>query len=181
MTAVVDSEKLARFEQAVLTHFDAAYNLARWLTRSPEDADDVVQEAFLRALTFFDSFQGGIDGRAWLLSIVRNTCYTWLKKKNGFEATTEFDENLHSPFADSADAEASQIRRADWEIVKQAIEKLPPEYREVLILREMEGLSYKEVARITSLPIGTVMSRLSRARQRLHDLLNSSVERESLR
>lgn len=179
--AVVDSAKLARFEQAVLTHFDAAYNLARWLTRSSDDADDVVQEACLRAFTFFDSFQGGLDGRAWLLSIVRNTCYTWLKKKNGWEAAAEFDENLHTPVADSADAEAIQIRRADWEMVKHGIEKLPPEYREVLILREMEGLSYKEVAQITGLPIGTVMSRLSRARQRLQHLLSASIERESLR
>jgi RNA polymerase sigma-70 factor (ECF subfamily) len=181
VTAVVDSAKLARFEQAVLTHFDAAYNLARWLTRSSDDADDVVQEACLRAFTFFDSFQGGMDGRAWLLSIVRNTCYTWLKKKHAWEGVTEFDENRHTPVADSANAEAIQMRRADWEMVKQAIEKLPPEYREVLILREMEGLSYKEVAGITGLPIGTVMSRLSRARQRLHDLLSVPIERESLR
>lgn len=178
---MVDSAKLARFEQAVLTHFDAAYNLARWLTRSSDDADDVVQEACLRAFTFFDSFQGGMDGRAWLLSIVRNTCYTWLKKKHGWKGVTEFDENLHTPVADLANAEAIQMRRADWEMVKQGIEKLPPEYREVLILREMEGLSYKEVAGITGLPVGTVMSRLSRARQRLHDLLSVPIERESLR
>ena len=181
MTAVVDSAKLARFEQAVLPHFDAAYNLARWLTRSSDDADDVVQEACLRAFTFFDSFQGGEDGRAWLLSIVRNTCYTWLRKKNTWESAMEFNENLHTPLTDSMDAETVQIRRADSEMVKQGIEKLPPEYREVLVLREMEGLSYKEIAGIINLPIGTVMSRLSRARQRLYDLLTTPAGRESLK
>lgn len=178
---MADSAKLARFEQAVLTHLDAAYNLARWLTRNSDDADDVVQEACLRAYASFDGFQGGMDGRPWLLAIVRNACYTWLKKKHGWEAATEFDENLHTPLADSANAEAIQMRRADRDMVKQAIERLPAEYREALVLREMEDLSYKEIAGITGLPIGTVMSRLSRARQRLHELLSVPIERESLR
>ena len=178
MKTVVDSAKLARFEQAVLPHFDAAYNLARWLTRSSDDADDVVQEACLRAFTFFDSFQGGEDGRAWLLSIVRNTCYTWLRKKNAWESVMEFDENLHTPLADSVDAETIQMRRADLEMVRQGIEKLPPEFREVLVLREMEGLSYREIATVIGLPIGTVMSRLARARQRLYDLLTAPAGRE---
>src|SRR5215469_2519356 len=110
MTPRSDPVKIARFEQAVLPHFEAAYNLARWLTRSPADADDVVQEAYLRAFTFFSSFQGGDDGRAWLLSIVRNTCYTWLRKKNVREATVEFDENLHTPHADWSDADTAQAR-----------------------------------------------------------------------
>jgi RNA polymerase sigma-70 factor (ECF subfamily) len=164
----IDASKLARFEQAAMPHFDAAYNLARWLTRSAGDADDVVQEAYLRAFTFFDSFRGG-DGRAWLFSIVRNTCYTWLRKNRAQEMMTEFDEALHS--AETASPEALQLRRADTEMVREGLGKLPAEFREVLVLREMEDLSYKEIADVTGLPIGTVMSRLARARKRLHDHL----------
>jgi RNA polymerase sigma-70 factor (ECF subfamily) len=174
---VADSEKLARFEQVVMPHFDAAYNLARWLTRSAEDANDVVQEAYLRAFTFFDSFRGG-DGRAWLFSIVRNTCYTWLHKNRAHDLMTEFDEAMHSSPAES-NPESLQLRRADSEMLKQGLEKLPAEFREVLVLREMEGLSYKEIAEVSGIAIGTVMSRLSRARKRLHELL--CVPEESTR
>jgi len=152
----------------VMPHFDAAYNLARWLARSPHDAEDIVQESYLRAFTFFDSFRGG-DGRAWLFSIVRNTCYTWLRKNRAHDLMTEFDETLHGT-AD-ANPESLQLRRADAESVRDALEKLPAEFREVLVLREMEGLSYKEIADIAGIAIGTVMSRLSRARKRLHDEL----------
>jgi RNA polymerase sigma-70 factor (ECF subfamily) len=158
----------AQFDHLVTPHFDAAYNLARWLTRSPADADDVVQESYLRAFQFFDSFRGG-DGRAWLLSIVRNTCYTWIRKNRAYELTTEFDESLHS--SDTSNPETIQLRRADTESVRDALEKLPAEFREVMVLREMEGLSYKEIADIAGIAIGTVMSRLSRARKRLHDAL----------
>jgi RNA polymerase sigma-70 factor (ECF subfamily) len=170
--------KLARFEQAAMPHFDAAYNLARWLTRSSGDADDVVQEAYLRAFSFFDSFRGG-DGRAWLFSIVRNTCYTWLRKNRTHDLMTEFDEALHSGTEQTASPEALQLRRADSEMVKEALEKLPAEFREVLVLREMEGLSYKEIAEISGIAIGTVMSRLARARKRLHDLLTTPASQES--
>lgn len=161
-----------------MPHFDAAYNLARWLTRSSGDADDVVQEAYLRAFSFFDSFRGG-DGRAWLFSIVRNTCYTWLRKNRTHDLMTEFDEALHSGTEPAASPEAIQLRRADSEMVKEALEKLPAEFREVLVLREMEGLSYKEIAEISGIAIGTVMSRLARARKRLHDLLSTPANQES--
>lgn len=161
-----------------MPHFDAAYNLARWLTRRSEDADDVVQEAYLRAFTFFDNFRGG-DGRAWLFTIVRNTCYTWLRKNHGQDLMTEFDETLHSAPADSSSPETQQLRRADSEMLKEGLEKLPAEFREVLVLREMEDLSYKEIAEITGLAIGTVMSRLSRARRRLHEYLCVPAGEES--
>jgi len=166
---VRDSDKLARFDRVIMPHFDAAYNLARWLTRSADDANDMVQESYLRAFTYFDGFRGG-DARAWLFSIVRNTCYTWLRKNHEQQLMTEFDEALHSAPAES-NQEALQMRRADNEMLKQGLEKLPAEFREVLVLREMEDLSYKEIAGITGLAIGTVMSRLSRARRRLHEYL----------
>jgi len=153
-----------RFEEAVLPHLDAAYNLARWLTRDPADAEDVVQEAYLRAFKFFDGFHGG-DSRAWVLKIVRNTCYSWLQKNRGYAITTEFDEEQHS--GEGGDAEAALIGKIDSQILKSLLEELPPEFREVFILRELEGLSYKEIAGIADLPLGTVMSRLARARQRL--------------
>ena len=152
----------------MMPHFDAAYNLARWLTQSTQDADDVVQESFLRAFTFFDSFRGG-DGRAWMLSIVRNTCFTWLRKNRAHDLAVEFDEQMHVSPASSP--EALQLREADAETVRAALEKLPAEFREVVVLREMEEMSYKEIADIAGVAIGTVMSRLSRARKRLHDYL----------
>src|SRR5215472_12536649 len=149
---VADEAKRARFEQIVMPHFDAAYNLARWLTRSSGDAEDVVQESYLRAFTFFDGFRGG-DARAWLFSIVRNTCYSWLRKNRAHELMAEFDEALHS--SDAPSPEALQLTRVDAETVREALEKLPAEFREVLVLREMEGLSYKEIAEIASIAIGT--------------------------
>src|SRR5579862_1977622 len=172
----IDASKLARFEQAAMPHFDAAYNLARWLTRSSGDADDVVQEAFLRAFTFFDSFRGG-DGRAWLFSIVRNTCYTWLRKNRSQELMTEFDEALHTAPGDNP--ETRQLRLADEKMVKAALEQLPAEFREALVLREIEGLSYKEIAEVTGVAIGTVMSRLSRGRRRLQEQLAGPAREES--
>jgi RNA polymerase sigma factor (sigma-70 family) len=170
---VAVSAKLASFEQVVMPHFDAAYNLARWLTHSGPDADDVVQEAYLRAFTFHESFRGG-DARAWLLSIVRNTCYTWLRKNRALDLMTEIDES-RLVADDAATPETLHLRRADTESVRAALEQLPPEFREVLVLREMEGLSYKEIAEVSGLAIGTVMSRLSRARRRLHDELMTSA------
>src|SRR5260370_16204570 len=161
-----------------MPHFDAAYNLARWLTRSGEDADDVVQEAYLRAFTFFDTFRGG-DGRGWLLSIVRNTCFTWLRKNRAQELMTEFDEALHSSGSEAANPEALQLRRVDTEMLRDGLDKLPAEFREVLVLRELEDLSYKEIAGITGVALGTVMSRLSRARRRLHEYLAVPAGQES--
>jgi RNA polymerase sigma-70 factor (ECF subfamily) len=159
-----------RFELVVLPHLDAAYNLARWLIRSPADAEDVVQEACLRALRFFDGFRGG-DSRAWLLKIVRNTCYSWVRKNRPTELSDEFDETVHSTEVLGEDAEAKLVSRANSEQVRKALEALPAGFREVLVLREIEELSYKEISDITGVPMGTVMSSLSRARRRLREEL----------
>src|ERR1700722_13209845 len=163
-----------RFEQVVLPHLDAAYNLARWLIRSPADAEDVVQEACLRALRFFDGFRGG-DSRAWLLKIVRNTCYSWVKKNRPTELSDEFDETLHSSEVWGTDAEAKLVSRANSEQVRKALEALPAGFRDVLVLREIEELSYKEISDVTGVPMGTVMSSLSRARQRLREELRATA------
>jgi RNA polymerase sigma-70 factor (ECF subfamily) len=162
--------RLARFDQAVLPHLDAAFNLARWLTRNDDDADDVVQEAYLRAYQFFDGFRGG-DGRAWLLRIVRNTCYTWLEKNRPRAPTTAFDETRHSTGVKAAGPDAPLLASEDRELLRQALAELPEVFREVIVLRELEGMSYKEIAAVTGVPIGTVMSRLGRARERLHESL----------
>jgi RNA polymerase sigma-70 factor, ECF subfamily len=165
-----------RFEQVVLPHLDAAYNLARWLIRSPADAEDAVQEACLRALRFFDGFRGG-DSRAWLLKIVRNTCYSWVKKNRPTELSDEFDETVHSSEILGTDAEAKLVSRANSEQVRKALETLPAGFREVLVLREIEQLSYKEISDVTGVPMGTVMSSLSRARQRLREELRAAAGR----
>ena len=154
------------FEEAVMPHLDAAYNLARWLTRNEADAQDMVQEAYLRALRFFGGFHG-TDARAWLLTIVRNTCYTWLKRNRSQELSGDFEEVVLTKESDEPDPEVSHVLKVQSQLINEAIEKLPVEFREVVILRELEELSYKEIAAITGLPIGTVMSRLSRARKRL--------------
>lgn len=170
------------FEEAVMPHLDAAYNLARWLTRNEADAQDMVQEAYLRALRFFGGFHG-TDARAWLLTIVRNTCYTWLKRNRSTELSGDFEEAVLTIESDEPDPEASHVLKVQSQLISEAIEKLPIEFREVVILRELEELSYKEIAGITGIPIGTVMSRLSRARKRLFVCLRgvarfNSVERE---
>ncbi len=167
--------KTVKFEETILPHLDAAYNLARWLTRDTADADDVVQEAFLRAFKFFDGFHGG-NARAWILKIVRNTCYSWLQKNRGHEIAAEFDEEQHSVAA--LDTEAVLIENIDAQILKRLLDELPLEFREVIILRELEGMSYKEIAGVSDLPLGTVMSRLARARARLHTGLISCLKGE---
>jgi RNA polymerase sigma factor (sigma-70 family) len=159
-----------QFEEAMLPHLSAAYNLARWLTRNGNDAEDLVQEAFLRAFKAFDGFRGG-DGRAWLLTIVRNTCYTWLEGNRAQELTISFDEEMHSAEDEHRNPEALLLTSADHQLLKKALEELPVEFREVLVLRELEGMSYKEIAGLAGIPIGTVMSRLARARERLERLL----------
>ena len=159
-----EQDRLARFEKTVVPHLDAAYNLSRWLTRNDTDAQDVVQEAYLRAFKFFGSYHGG-DSRSWLLTIVRNTCYTWLQQNRARELTTVFDEEIHS--AEAGNPETLLLEGANKQLLKQALEELPVSFREVVILRELEGLSYKEIADITDVPVGTVMSRLARARKRL--------------
>lgn len=173
-----ERKKIARFEQVVLPHLDAAYNLARWLTRSDHDAEDIVQEAYMRAFRFFDGFRGG-DSRSWLLTIVRNTCYTWLRQNRAHEITTAFDEEIHSAVGDDAsNAETALLQSADNQLVRQALDDLTVEFREVLILRELEGLSYKEIACIADLPVGTVMSRLARARKQLEQSLVNRMRKE---
>lgn len=165
-----------RFEQLVLPHLDSAVNLARWLLRNPTDAEDVVQEAMLRAYRFFDRFRGG-DARAWLMQIVRNACYSWLEKNRPSELTSEFDEELHhrpGPNPETLAAQADQRQR-----LMRALESLPARAREVLALRELEGCSYKEIAEITGVPLGTVMSTLSRARDRLQRILTGAAAKEA--
>ena len=166
----------ARFDAILLPHLDAAHNLARWLLGNHQDAEDTVQEAYLRALTYFDSFHGE-DGRAWLLAIVRNTCFEWLHKKRRYIELPV--ENLELARDGGLSPEALQLRKADRATVQRGLEALPAEYREVLVLREMEGMSYKQIAQITSVPIGTVMSRLARARRRLGETLTAVSRKET--
>lgn len=153
------------FEEIFLPHLDAAFNLARWLTRNEDDAQDVVQEAYLRALKSFGSFYGS-DGRPWLLMIVRNTFYTWLKRNRSRELF-EFDEAVHLEEIDPPDQERTLILNGEKKLLKEALEELPLEFREVLVMRELEELSYREIAAAAEIPLGTVMSRLARARQKL--------------
>jgi len=169
----LDLEDRARFEQLVLPHVDAAFNLARWLLRRRTDAEDVAQEALLRACRFFRGFHGG-DARAWLLQIVRNTCYSWLEKNRPLELSTEFDEELH--LQTCATPETLAIAGDDHKRLTLALETLPPRSREIVVLRELEGCSYKEIAAIMSIPIGTVMSSLSRARRQLYSALTNSSQ-----
>ncbi len=172
-----DDGELGRFERCILPHLDAAYNLARWLTRNAHDAEDVVQEACLRAYQFFGGFRGA-DGRAWLLAVVRNTCYTWLERNRPREPLTPFDETKHTGADLPAGPQELAQRGEDRERLRRAIEGLPPEYREVIVLRELEGLSYREIAGITAAPLGTVMSRLARARERLQRGLTGHATEE---
>lgn len=167
--SVVKRAELAQ----LLPHLGAAYNLARWLTRNEADAEDSVQEAYLRAFKHIESFRGG-DGRAWLLTIVRNSCYDRLKK-TGVHDQSVFDEKIHSISQETVDPETSLLKEERAELVRAALEELPPELREALVLRELEEMSYKQIANITSLPLGTVMSRLSRARERLRVGLRASA------
>lgn len=167
-----------RFEQLVLPHLDAAFNLARWLLRSRADAEDCAQEAMLRAYRFFPGFRGG-DARAWVLQIVRNTCYSLMEKNRPGEQATEFDERVHGAAVLTPEVLASV--REDRERVARAMESLAPRQREVLVLRELEGCSYKEIATITGIPMGTVMSALSRARQQLQIALGKPEREEAAR
>ncbi len=170
-----EHNQLPSFERAVLPHLDAAYNLARWLTHNERDAEDVVQESYLRAFRFFAGFRGG-DARAWLMRIVRNTCYTWLHANRPLQEATEFDETLFSSDSRTPNPEEAVLRNDRGAVVRKALETLPANFREVLILRELEGLSYKEIAEITGMPAGTVMSSLSRARDRLRQVLMMSED-----
>jgi RNA polymerase sigma factor (sigma-70 family) len=167
------ARKLALFEQTVLPHLNAAYNLARWLTRDADDAEDLVQDAYLRAFRAFDSSEIQ-DGRAWLLAVVRNTCFTWLKKKGG-QPAIEFDEQFHSA-DESPNAESRLLNQAALGSLNDCLEALPLEFREAIVLRELEELSYKEISEIAGVPVGTVMSRLARARKRLQQCLAGALK-----
>ena len=160
------------FEEVVLPHLDAAFNYARWLTRSEADAEDVVQDAYMRAFKFFGSFRGD-DGRPWLLTIVRNTWYGRFPRRAAGVSIVPTDEDGGDRPDESLNPEALAIQQETVERVRRALEELPADFREVLVLRELEGLSYKEIAAVVSIPIGTVMSRLARGRERLSTLLGT--------
>lgn len=171
MFRLTESPRLSDFERKVLPHLDAAYNLARFLMRNDQDAEDVVQEAALRAFRFFASFRGE-NSRAWFLSIVRNTSFTVLKRNRPDEANVVFDEELHGAQTPPLEAGVALDRAQDRQTIRAAIEQLPPEFRETITLRELEDLSYKEIADIAGAPIGTIMSRLARARRQLQVTLS---------
>ena len=163
-------QELGSFEELMLPHLDAAHNLARWLLRSEQDAQDVVQEAYLRAFKSFGGFHGS-NGRAWLLTIVRNTSFTFLKKNKSAALSTPFDEEIHAPISESASPVTHLEQNEEAQRIARAMAKLPEEFREILVLRHQEGLSYKEIADIAQIPAGTVMSRLARARSKLREFL----------
>ena len=171
----MEQNDLTAFNEAVLPHLDTAYNLARWLTRNDQDAEDVVQEASLRAFKYWKGFSGR-DCRAWLLAIVRNTYYSWVRQRSVQPEVTadgeidEIDDGVPNP-------ENVLLQNADRALLRAALEDLPVEFREAIVLREMEGLSYKEIADIAAVPIGTIMSRLARARKRLHIYLTTAAAR----
>jgi RNA polymerase sigma-70 factor (ECF subfamily) len=171
---LTDETQSRRFQELALPHLDAAYNLARWLTRDEHDAQDIVQEAYLRAFTSFADLRG-TSARPWLLAIVRNTCYTWLRQRRDAQLDVPYDDEAHgdgsgpSTFADRPDSnpEAILALADDRRIFDAALDALPIPFREAVILRDVEDLTYKEIAAIASVPIGTVMSRLARGRRLL--------------
>ena len=173
-----DQSKVDRFEELALPHLDAAYNLARWLVHNESDAEDLVQEALLRAFKSFSGYYGG-NSRAWLLTIVRNTCYTWLQQKQVLRLAEPIEDKLDEVGLDFADPEVLLVQRIDAQMVRQSLQELPIEFREVMVLREMEDFSYKEIAKVVDLPLGTVMSRLARGRKRLHALLAKRMGKEA--
>ena len=166
------SKTRVEFEQLFLPHLDAAYNLARLLMRDAQDAEDVVQEAYLKALRAFAGFRGE-SARPWLLAIVRNTAFTWLKVNRSRREHSEFQEATHAGAAVTPEAESLRKERSGS--VARCVEQLPPDFREAVVLRELEELSYGEIAEITGVPRGTVMSRLSRARARLAECLKHTL------
>jgi RNA polymerase sigma-70 factor (ECF subfamily) len=165
------------FEEVVLPHLDAAYRLARWLTGRSHEAEDLVQEASLRAFRYLHTFTGG-NARAWFLKIVRNTCYQW-RGRAARAVTDVFDEQLHSDVQPTGDPEALFARAEGSALIERALNELPLRFRELLVLRELEGLSYRELADVGGIPVGTVMSRLSRARQALHHALTALEHKRS--
>ena len=172
-----DQSIAVRFEEIALPHLAAAYNLARWLIHNDQDAEDIVQESFLRAFKSFKGYYGG-NSRAWLLTIVRNTCYTWLQKNRVSMLSDPLEDKLDEVGLDFADPEMLLLQNVDAQIVRTTLQELPVEFREVVVLREMEEMSYKEIANVVDLPLGTVMSRLARGRKRLQTLLAARMGKE---
>lgn len=172
-----ESGRRARFEEAMLPHLHAAFNLASWLLRNDADAEDAVQEAYLRAFRHFDGFRGG-DGRVWVLAIVRNVCLSHWQKSRA-RAEDGFEEELHETARAAGDPEAQWQQKSEKISLDRALRQLPPDFREVVVLRELEELSYKEIAHITGAPIGTVMSRLARARALLRQILGGDAAVEA--
>jgi len=172
------ANKFSRFEQIILPHLDAAHNFACWLMRDENDAANAVQDACLRALRFIGGFRGG-DARSWLLAIVHNTCYSRLKRSAGRENETVFDDEIHSRENETANPEVLLDRSRDTDTLLHALEKLPEEFREVIVMRELEGMGYKEIAEVAGVPTGTVMSRLARGRKRPQRMLTAAPSKES--
>jgi RNA polymerase sigma-70 factor, ECF subfamily len=172
-----ESSRQSEFERQVLPHLDAAYNLARFIMRNDHDAEDVVQESSMKAFRFFEGFRGE-NSRAWFLTIVRNTAFTALKRNRMDEESVVFEEELHGGQMPALDAGVAIDRVQDQQTVRTAIEQLPAEFREAITLRELEGMSYKEIADVVGAPIGTIMSRLARARRQLQLLLTKTLIRE---
>jgi RNA polymerase sigma-70 factor (ECF subfamily) len=172
------SAEVGGLAELLLSHLDSAYNLARWLVRSAEDAEDVVQQAYLRAFQYSGGFRGG-DVRAWLLAIVRNTSYGWLRKMRAGEPIVQFDEEIHTSGMKTSNPEQRLLQNADARLIEKTLNELPVRFREILVLRELEELSYKEIADVMGMPMGTVMSTLSRARDRFRrvasDLLTTHL------
>jgi RNA polymerase sigma-70 factor (ECF subfamily) len=163
----------ANYEEVLLPHLDAAYNLARWLTRDERDAEDIVQEAYLRAIKHFATFRGD-NARPWLLTIVRNTYYTWIHHNRVTETIDPFDDEKDIFISDAPNPEMLLLQEADRQIVRRALRNLPTPFLEVIVLREFEELSYQQIADLVQVPLGTVMSRLARARKRLAQLISNS-------
>ena len=178
-------DQRGRFEREVLPHLDAAYNLAHWLLRNDQDAEDVTQEGLLRAYRHFAGFRG-VNAKAWLLAIVRNACYGWIDQRNAGPQAVDSAElerlsAIDRPVSSDSDPERALAIKYDVELVRRCLDDLPIDYRDALVLREIEGLSYKEISEIADIPIGTVMSRLSRGRTLLLRRLTQQRQRESLR
>lgn len=170
------ADERRRFGEAMMLHLDAAYNLARWLTRNDHAAEDVVQDAYCRALKYFRGFRGG-ESRPWLLRIVRRAAYDWLAKAKFTAKTTQFQDERHG-WSVAGNPEEQLLRQSDAQAIRAAINQLPEAFREVTVLRDLEGLSYQQIAEVIDAPIGTVMSRLHRARSQLQQKLLTMAHRE---
>src|ERR1700722_13721674 len=175
-----DEQNRARFESLLLPLMNDAYNLARWLMRNQEDAEDMVQESYLRAFRFFASYRDGANCRSWFLRIVRNTCYTALGTREIKDRQVVLDSEVEEIEDSSPLPSVILSKKATVEAVREAIAALPVDFREAVVLRELEGLSYKEISEVSGVPIGTVMSRLARARHQLYLLLSDRRQRDQL-